>query len=206
MIRNLFKISLLSLFISPFLVSQELTSDITGTVSTSTGSVSGAQVEITYEPTNTSITRTTDESGRYFAGGLRPGGPYTITVSAAGLVSQNATTTLVVGDTRRLSFSMASADLVDELIVTGSRVTVDRDGFTTLIDAETIANTPSVTRDIKDILKLNPFVTLDDEEMVKNLYQLVERIQELMTLELMVFHLMMILVLMITVTHLKEVQ
>ena len=164
MIRNLFKISLLSLFISPFLVSQELTSDITGTVSTSTGSVSGAQVEITYEPTNTSITRTTDESGRYFAGGLRPGGPYTITVSAAGLVSQNATTTLVVGDTRRLSFSMASADLVDELIVTGSRVTVDRDGFTTLIDAETIANTPSVTRDIKDILKLNPFVTLDDEE------------------------------------------
>ena len=164
MIRNLFKISLFSLFISPFLVSQELTSDITGTVSTSTGSVSGAQVEITYEPTNTSITRTTDESGRYFAGGLRPGGPYTITVSAAGLVSQNATTTLVVGDTRRLSFSMASADLVDELIVTGSRVTVDRDGFTTLIDAETIATTPSVTRDIKDILKLNPFVTLDDEE------------------------------------------
>ena len=164
MIRNLFKISLLSLFISPFLVSQELTSDITGTVSTSTGSVSGAQVEITYEPTNTSITRTTDESGRYFAGGLRPGGPYTITVSAAGLVSQNATTTLVVGDTRRLSFSMASADLVDELIVTGSRVTADRDGFTTLIDAETISNTPSVTRDLKDILKLNPFVTLDDEE------------------------------------------
>ena len=164
MIRNFFKISLLSIFISPFLVSQELTSDITGTVSTSSGSVSGAQVEITYEPTNTSITRTTDESGRYFAGGLRPGGPYTITVSAAGLVSQNATTTLVVGDTRRLSFSMASADLVDELIVTGSRVTADRDGFTTLIDAETISNTPSVTRDLKDILKLNPFVTLDDEE------------------------------------------
>ena len=164
MIRNLLKISLLSLFISPFLVSQELTSDITGTVSSSTGSVSGAQVEITYEPTNTSITRTTDESGRYFAGGLRPGGPYTITVSAAGLVSQNATTTLVVGDTRRLSFSMASADLVDELIVTGSRVTADRDGFTTLIDAETIATTPSVTIDIKDILKLNPFLTFDDEE------------------------------------------
>ena len=115
MMRNLFKISLLSLFISPFLVSQELTSDITGTVSTSTGSVSGAQVEITYEPTNTSITRTTDESGRYFAGGLRPGGPYTITVSAAGLVSQNATTTLIVGDTRRLSFSMASADLLTPL-------------------------------------------------------------------------------------------
>ena len=95
------------------LISQEL-------YPASTGSVSGAQVEITYEPTNTSITRTTD-SGRYFAGGLRPGGPYTITVSAAGLVSQNATTTLVVGETEDYPFRWHSADLVDELIVTGSK-------------------------------------------------------------------------------------
>ena len=164
MIRNFIKLSLFSIFISPILLSQELTSDISGTVSSSAGSVDGAQVEITYEPTNTTITRTTDSSGRYFAGGLRPGGPYKITVTAAGLLSQNATTSLVVGDTRRLSFSLVSADSVDELIVTGSRITMDRDGFTTVIDSETIETTPSVTRDIKDILKLNPFVTLDDEE------------------------------------------
>ena len=164
MIRNFIKLSLFSIFLSPILLSQELTSDISGTVSSSAGSVDGAQVEITYEPTNTTVTRTTDSSGRYFAGGLRPGGPYTITVSAAGLLSQNASTSLVVGDTKRLSFSLVSADSVDELIVTGSRITVDRDGFTTVIDSETIENVPSVTRDIKDILRLNPFVTLDDEE------------------------------------------
>ena len=86
MIRNFLKLSLLSIFISPLLISQELTSDISGSVSSSDGSVSGAQVEITYEPTNTTITRTTDSSGRYFAGGLRPGGPYKITVTAAGLL------------------------------------------------------------------------------------------------------------------------
>ena len=164
MIRNFLKLSLLSIFISPILLSQELTSDISGSVSSSDGSVDGAQVEITYEPTNTTITRTTDSSGKYFAGGLRPGGPYKITVTAAGLVSQSASTSLVVGDTRRLSFSLVSADSVDELIVTGSRITMDRDGFTTVIDSETIETTPSVTRDLKDILRLNPFVTLDDEE------------------------------------------
>ena len=153
MIRNFIKLSLFSIFISPILLSQELTSDISGTVSSSAGSVDGAQVEITYEPTNTTVTRTTDSSGRYFAGGLRPGGPYKITVTAAGLLSQNATTSLVVGDTRRLSFSLVSADSVDELIVTGSRITMDRDGFTTVIDSETIETTPSVTRDLKDILK-----------------------------------------------------
>jgi hypothetical protein len=164
MIRNFLKLSLLSIFISPLLISQELTSDISGSVSSSDGSVSGAQIEITYEPTNTTITRTTDSSGRYFAGGLRPGGPYKITVTAAGLLSQNEMTSLVVGDTKRLSFNLTSADSVDELVVTGSRITVDRDGFTTVIDSETIETTPSVTRDLKDILRLNPLVTLDDEE------------------------------------------
>jgi len=164
MFRNFIKLSLFSLFFSPFLLSQELTSDISGTVSSSDGAVSGATISITYEPTNTTITRSSDSSGRYFAGGLRPGGPYKIVVSASGLLSQSETTTLVVGDTKRLSFSLVSTDAVEDVVVTGSRLKVDRDGFTTIIDSETITNTPSVTRDLKDILRLNPFVTLDDEE------------------------------------------
>ena len=164
MFRNFIKLSLLSLFFSPFLLSQELTSDISGTVSSSDGVVSGATISITYEPTNTTITRSSDSSGRYFAGGLRPGGPYKIVVSASGLLSQSETTTLVVGDTKRLSFSLLSTDAVEDVVVTGSRLKVDRDGFTTIIDSETITDTPSVTRDLKDILRLNPFVTLDDEE------------------------------------------
>ena len=143
---------------------QELTSDLSGTVSTQDGAVSGAQVEITYMPTNTTVTKITSSSGRYNAGGLRPGGPYTISVSAPGLISQSETTSLVVGDTQRLSFNLVQIGTVEDLVVTGSRITVDRDGFTTVIDAETVANTPSVTRDLKDILRLNPFVTLDDEE------------------------------------------
>ena len=164
MIRNFLKISLFSIFFSPILLSQELTSDISGTVLSSDGAVSGAVVEIIYEPTNSSVKRTTNSSGRYFAGGLRPGGPYKINVSANGLLSQSETTTLVVGDTKRLSFSLVSTDSVEDLVVTGSRLKVARDGFTTIIDSETITNTPSVSRDIKDILRLNPFVTLDDEE------------------------------------------
>ena len=64
MIRNFLKITLFSIFVSPILLSQELTSDITGTVNSAEGSVNGAQVEITYEPTNTTVTRTTDSSGK----------------------------------------------------------------------------------------------------------------------------------------------
>ena len=164
MFKNYLKIFLLSIFFSPVIFSQELTSDIAGTVLSSDGAVSGAKVEITYEPTNSVITRITDSNGKYFAGGLRPGGPYKIVVSATGLVSQNKETNLVVGDTERLSFSMISVDAVDDVVVTGTRLTTKRDGYTTTIDSETVETIPSVTRDIKDLLRLNPFVALDDEE------------------------------------------
>jgi outer membrane receptor for ferrienterochelin and colicin len=160
-LRNLFFVFAL---IAIPVFSQELTSDISGTVSSADGSLSGAEITITYEPTNTTITRTTNSSGRYFAGGLRPGGPYKISVSATGLLTQNETTSLVVGETQRVSFSLNSAESAEEVVVTGSRITVDRDGFTTVIDSERIATIPSVTRDLKDILRLNPLITLDDEE------------------------------------------
>ncbi len=165
MIRNFLKITLFSIFVSPILLSQELTSDITGTVNSAEGSVNGAQVEITYEPTNTTVTRTTDSSGKYFAGGLRPGGPYTIKVSAAGLLSDEISTSLVVGETARLSFLLNSADTVDDVVVVAQKVTSDDSlGYSSTIDAQTIQETPSVTRDIKDLIKLNPIVSLDDTE------------------------------------------
>ena len=152
MIRNFLKITLFSIFVSPILLSQELTSDITGTVNSAEGSVNGAQVEITYEPTNTTVTRTTDSSGKYFAGGLRPGGPYTIKVSAAGLLSDEISTSLVVGETARLSFLLNSADTVDDVVVVAQKVTSDDSlGYSSTIDAQTIQETPSVTRDIKEL-------------------------------------------------------
>ena len=54
--------------------------------------------------------------------------------------------------------------MVDEVVVTGTRIKVEKDGFTTVIDAETFETTPSVTRDLQDILRLSPFVSIDNEE------------------------------------------
>jgi hypothetical protein len=84
MLRNFLKISFFAILLSPFVSSQELTSDMSGTVVSAEGAVSGATVEITYEPTNSKVTRITDSSGKYFVGGLRPGGPYKVVVSAPG--------------------------------------------------------------------------------------------------------------------------
>ena len=165
MFRNFIKLSLFSLFFSPFLLSQELTSDITGSVSSESGVISGAEVKITFEPTNTVVTKTTDSSGKYFAGGLRPGGPYKIIVSAPGLMSDAVTTSLVVGDTAKISFVLKSTAVAEDVVVVGQRLsTNDAIGYTSSINAETIQETPTITRDIKDLVRLNPLVALDDAE------------------------------------------
>jgi len=159
------RIFILSIFLSPFAFTQELTSDIAGVVSSADGAVSGARVEITYVPTNTTVVKLSGANGQFFAGGLRPGGPYKVKVSADGLLSDTASASLVVGETAKISFSLSSVGDVDDVVVVGQKVAVNEAyGFTTTIDAQTIQNTPSVTRDLKDLVKLNPLVSLDDAE------------------------------------------
>jgi len=163
--KNFVKFLLVSAFVVPSIYAQELTSDISGNVSSADGALAGANVEITYVPTNTKVVRTSNEDGQFFAGGLRPGGPYKVTVTSAGLLSETITSYLVVGETSRLSFVLASQDSIDDVVVVGQQVASNEVyGYTTTIDAETIESTPSVTRDIKDLLRLNPLVSLDDAE------------------------------------------
>ena len=163
--KNFVKFLLVSAFVVPSIYAQELTSDISGNVSSADGALAGANVEITYVPTNTKVVRTSNEDGQFFAGGLRPGGPYKVTVTSAGLLSETITSYLVVGETSRLSFVLASQDSIDDVVVVGQQVASNEVyGYTTTIDAETIESTPSVTRDIKDLLRLNPLVSLDDAQ------------------------------------------
>jgi hypothetical protein len=161
-LRNLFFVVAL-IAIPAF--SQELTSDITGVVTNSAGApVSGANVSVTYTPTNTTITRTTSTNGRFNAGGLKPGGPYDVSVQSGAYNSETASgITLVVGNTRRLNFALES---IDEVVVVATRsVSLDTGyGFGTALTAQDIAQNASVNRDLKDFVRLNPLVSLDDAE------------------------------------------
>ena len=161
-LRNLFFIAALLAFPA---FAQELTSDITGVVTNSAGApVSGANVTVTYTPTDRSITRTTSANGRYNAGGLKPGGPYEVSVQSGAYNSETSTgITLVVGDTRRLNFALES---IDEVVVVATRTkALDTGyGFGTALTAQDIAQNASVNRDLKDFVRLNPLVSLDDAE------------------------------------------
>ena len=149
LLRNFFMIAAL-IAIPAF--GQELTSDITGVVTNSSGTpLSGANVTVTYKPTNSTISRTTSSSGRFNAGGLKPGGPYEVTVRSAQYNSETTSgITLIVGDTKRINFVL---ETIDEVVVVASAgTTLDTGyGFGTALTAEDIEQNASVQRDLKGI-------------------------------------------------------
>lgn len=145
---------------------QQITSGIEGRVTQSDGSpVSGATVRISDTRTGTGKTITTDANGLFRADGLVTGGPYTITATADGFEGQQVDNINInlQGNTQ-LTFALDSADGAGELIVvTGARASVTQlaIGPGQSFGVEAIEAFPSITRDIRDIIRLDPRVSLD---------------------------------------------
>lgn len=74
-----------ALIAPPAVQAQETTSAIRGSVVSDTGApIVGATVTIIHTPSGTRSVQTTDNTGGFNANGLRIGGPYSVTVVAAG--------------------------------------------------------------------------------------------------------------------------
>jgi outer membrane receptor for ferrienterochelin and colicin len=143
-------------------VAQEITSSIRGSVVDVSGSaVAGAEVTVTHVDSGSTSTFATNSAGAFLARGLRPGGPYTVTVAASG--SHQGQTIeglyLNVGEPLPLSIPVAGADAsLEEIQITASRIVALREGGASSYGAARIAELPSIGRDIKDTIRQNPFV------------------------------------------------
>ena len=142
---------------------QQITSTVQGTVLDEAGApVAGATVTVTDTRTGATRTLTTGVNGDFSAANLVTGGPYTISASAQGYEGQTVegVNTNVSGATD-LTFTLTSGSGV--IVVTGSRVRVTQlavgpgTGFGTAI----IEESPTFDRDVRDIIRLDPRVTLD---------------------------------------------
>lgn len=145
---------------------QQITTGIQGQVSDDNGAaIGGATVVITDTRTGAARTLTTGADGRFSTSGLTTGGPYTVSVNAdafEGQTLQDIYTTLQ-GSTD-LSFSLTSGG--GEIVVTGSRVRVTQleVGPGTSFSTEVLASAPSFNRDVRDIIRLDPRVSLDRDD------------------------------------------
>lgn len=69
--------------------------------------LANARVEVLHEPTGTLQTVFSRANGRFQLAGLRPGGPYLVTVDAAGFVpQQRGELFLALGSEQRLDFAL----------------------------------------------------------------------------------------------------
>lgn len=145
---------------------QQITTGIQGQVKDDGGAaISGATVVITDTRTGSARTITTSTDGRFSTTGLTTGGPYTIAVNAdsfEGQTIQDVYTSLQ-GNTE-LTFALASGG--GEIVVTGSRVRVTQleVGPGTSFTTEVLTSAPSFNRDVRDIIRLDPRVSLDRDD------------------------------------------
>ena len=142
---------------------QETTGAIRGRILDGSGAAVVGSVTIVHEPTGTTVTTMSDSSGFYSARGLRAGGPYTVTVSSAAGEGGIQLDSIGVGDAVNgdVIVNQAAAEL-EAITVTGQRFSNDFGyGTGSNYGAGDIAAAASISRDPKDIARLDPFVTLD---------------------------------------------
>ncbi|MCX8477030.1 MAG: TonB-dependent receptor [Sphingomonas sp.] len=145
---------------------QQITTGIEGVVTDADGNpVSGAQVVITDTRTGAARTLTTSGTGTFAASGLTTGGPYTVSATADGFEGQTAEgiNTSLQGNTN-LTFALTAG--TGEIVVTGSRVRATQlaVGPGTAFNAEVLASAPSFNRDVRDIIRIDPRVSLDRDD------------------------------------------
>ena len=139
------------------------TSDIKGSVVDGSGDgLSGAEVTVTYEATNTSKTVIADADGNFYAANLKPGGPYTV---ASGN-SKISDVYLTLGKTTNISLTLISSASIEEVVVTAAREnTVETtSGPSYVFSSADFANAASYDRDIKEVLAKHPTIYINDAD------------------------------------------
>ncbi|HUO98890.1 MAG TPA: carboxypeptidase regulatory-like domain-containing protein [Rhizomicrobium sp.] len=147
---------------------QQITGGIRGVVHGADGApVAGASVKIISDSTGAALDTTTNEDGVFSTASLPVTGTYTVKVAASGYEAKTLKhISLSVSQTTSVDADL-SATAAETVVVTGQRVKapataiVESRGVANTITAEDIQNTPTVTRDLKDILQKVPYVFVD---------------------------------------------
>jgi hypothetical protein len=148
---------------APAALAQEVSSTIRGTVVDAAGApIVGATVVVANPATGTRTERTSDASGGFNVSGLRVGGPYEVTVTAAGQDAQTVSDIqTTIGQPYVLTVTLGAPADSPELIVTGRRTRGTQTGEQTTLDRDRIQGIASVNRDIRDLVRRDPLASFD---------------------------------------------
>ena len=152
-------------------LAQQITTAIQGQVTNESGApLPSAQITVTDTRTGNTQEYTTNAQGLFSAQNLTTGGPYTISATASGYQGQTVEQifTSLQGATQ-LTFNLTAAATEAEsaaIVVTAARVRATQleVGPGTAFNTEVMANAPSFNRDVRDVIRIDPRVSLDRED------------------------------------------
>ena len=148
---------------APLAFAQETTSQLSGYVVGEDGQpIAGARVTIVHVPTGTTESTTTGPGGQFSATGLRVGGPYRVTAQGEGL-QEAAVEDLYTQLAERTSVTLVAQPIAQ---LTGVQVTASSERDVTIgagsrYGAQEVKELPSISRDIKDVVRVDPKAWVD---------------------------------------------
>ncbi|WP_019027580.1 TonB-dependent receptor [Colwellia piezophila] len=156
----------LALGLSTSALANTTTSAIKGNISGPNGNAAvGTQITIIHVPSGTTKTATVNASGLFTAKGLRVGGPYKIIVDSDRFQDTELNNVfLTLGQTFPITVALESKDHTEVIEVTGSRISKFAAGSSpgAHFNAEDLANLPAINRDLKDIVRVDPRIYIDE--------------------------------------------
>lgn len=150
-------IFLLISFVSPLLsTAQETSATLTGRIADDKGAfLNGATIAIKYEPTATVTSTQTNNRGIFYLTNLKPGGPYTITITYIGfkdITLNDINLTLGANPNLDLNLQSASKDLTEVVVSANRRLSPS--GLT--VGSRQLNTLPTLGRSISDFTRLTP--------------------------------------------------
>ena len=142
-------ISLSVFFIGFSFAANDTSSSISGSVN-----VPGATITVEHVPTGSTKSSAANDSGNFNFSGLRPGGPYIISATAAGFNTETVSNVfLSLADANTFDVVLVSSTAIEDVVVTGVRSGISSSGPGSSITADDIALTASIDKGIGDFLK-----------------------------------------------------
>ena len=163
MLRTVKLLALVAMFwVALSVHAQVTTSALSGVVTDENSqAMIGATITALHTPSGTKYNAVTNIDGRYTIQGMRPGGPYTVSVSYIGYEPRQIQgVTLQLAETYNLDVDMSiDANALGEIVVTGvgSKFQTEKTGAATNITSNQISNLPTVTRNLTDVTRLSPY-------------------------------------------------
>lgn len=140
---------------------QVTTSNMTGIVSTTEGTASGAVIKATHVPSGTVYSATANFAGNFNLSNMRVGGPYRVEITYAGKepvvyedlyleLGQPFVLNPVVGDATK------TAEIAEVVLTGGGRSNVNKTGAATNVGQKQIQELPQTSRSITEFTRLTP--------------------------------------------------